>query len=408
MSYLSVPVIAGLTAGSLLSPIQSLFRTLFVCFIYVLGVREYRLSSILDEPLVKHIHWKLVESAWFPITSISHGKLGGGQGFFFHWSRDPITRKINWGWGWVVRRVGGSSSRPNVVISIIMWGPKYSLKILLRDKKVTKKEPPMQNVSVCHSSNNQKLEFIVLKVRAPTVEYSSQTSIVDEIVKSYKYALEHYSVIPNYAALIIGPPGTGKSCCGRLIASRLKCNLVLGFNPTTPGHRLLYIIDRFKPNRDKPLVILIEEFDKILNSIMDGSFNSVGIDTKIPVSNKSELSEMLDLINDTPYLICILTSNALSEFWKKDDLLFATRPGRVGSIHLLPRCGKEEAIELVAKYVERHALEDKINEDDVNALVNALNDSDALPTIAQIEQAFKNCIGDFQKVEEYLLKNTKP
>jgi len=137
----------------------------------------------------------------------------------------------------------------------------------------------------------------------------------------------HYSANGHTIAFLHGPPGTGKSMIGLFLAMRAGtyCN---SFKPWQPGDSLGSLYCEIEPTSEKPLVIVMDEFDCIIQRIHEGIHNHKSI--PISTQNKAGWNAFVDEISRGMYpnLILILTSNKSPEFLNSLDPSY-TRRGRI-------------------------------------------------------------------------------
>jgi len=136
--------------------------------------------------------------------------------------------------------------------------------------------------------------------------------------------------------MIYGNPGTGKSIIGLLLAKRLKGSFCKTYNPTMPGDTLENIYDNANVSQSTPLILLIDEFDILLDRFHNNKI-IMHKDIPIEVHNKTTWNSLFDDINIKlyPYLIVVLTSNLSNyEINEKYDKSYI-REGRVNLIHNL-------------------------------------------------------------------------
>lgn len=129
---------------------------------------------------------------------------------------------------------------------------------------------------------------------------------------------------------IYGEPGTGKSLLTLLLAKQIGAYYCDSWKPTDPGDTLSRMYSAISPDEEKPLVLVLEECDKILFDVLDGKI----VQHKhilIQVREKSDWNGMLDKVTDLgfyPNTILILTSNVyLDKIHERDASLL--RKGRI-------------------------------------------------------------------------------
>jgi len=159
---------------------------------------------------------------------------------------------------------------------------------------------------------------------------------------------EFYKENNNCVIMISGGPGTGKSSMGVLIAKKCAEEFEEGylcktFNPTSPGDPLRYLYNQCNPTLKKPLILLIDEFDILLDSF---HHNQVVLHEHIPteVYNKITWNNLFDDINSKlyPNLIVILTTNLTRENIEKEYDKSYIRPGRVNFYYNISGNNKNE------------------------------------------------------------------
>jgi DNA replication protein DnaC len=150
-----------------------------------------------------------------------------------------------------------------------------------------------------------------------------QVEIIDQIITIYKE--KNRCVVYLYGAM-----GSGKSYISFLLAKELKAHLCNSFNPTEPGDTLSNLYNEVLPDKDKPLIVVLDEFDVILINI---HAQKIGQHKNIPVSvyNKQTWNRFMDDINlgiMYPNLILVMTSNVTPKVINELDPSYI-RSGRV-------------------------------------------------------------------------------
>ena len=154
-------------------------------------------------------------------------------------------------------------------------------------------------------------------------KYKNQKHILNQVINYYKKN-------NNCVTIISGDPGKGKSALGILIAKELKGSLCKSFNPTNPGDNLENLYNQVNPTINNPLILLLDEFDVILDLIF---YNKIPLHKNIPteIYNKTTWNNLFDDINLKlyPNLIIILTSNINKETIEQTYDSSYIRKGRV-------------------------------------------------------------------------------
>lgn len=135
--------------------------------------------------------------------------------------------------------------------------------------------------------------------------------------------------------ILYGVPGCGKSMTGRILAQALGAVLVTNFNPSRKDELFDTVISQAEPQRYAPLVIVVNEYDQILQGIRrrheSGSGDGTVPDARVEMWDKTSHNNALDDLMMLPDVLVLLTSNwSVSQFDEFDawDASFM-RPGRI-------------------------------------------------------------------------------
>ena len=152
----------------------------------------------------------------------------------------------------------------------------------------------------------------------------SQRVNQDHIVFCIK---QFYNLKKHCTAFIHGMPGSGKTSIAYLLAIELNGTVCKTFNPIEPNDTLSNLIDRVKPSKSKPLIILMDEINTTIRKIHSQTIVPHK-DIPIPVFDKTSFNGFLDDMKYNPYIILLLTSNESIEAMNKLDESYV-RKGRV-------------------------------------------------------------------------------
>lgn len=166
-------------------------------------------------------------------------------------------------------------------------------------------------------------------VSLPTsLPHPGQQSILDAIV-------QHQKVHEHTVALVHGPPGTGKSMLGLLLAHNYNTSYCNTLKPWEPGSNLGDLYAEVEPTKENPLILAFDEIDSVLLAIHSGISPHKSLPIQVP--NKQGWNHMLDEISRGmfPHLILLLTTNKEPAFINSLDSSYI-REKRVNIIASLP------------------------------------------------------------------------
>jgi len=151
-----------------------------------------------------------------------------------------------------------------------------------------------------------------------------QAAIVTDIIA-------HYKKFRHTVVYLHGPPCTGKSMIGVLVANDFGSTFCNTLKPWQPGDTLGTLHSEVEPKFMRPLILVFDEFDTAILKIHAG----ISPHPKIPivVPDKTGWNHMLDEIQRGMYpnLILILTSNKGPDYIRSLDPSYI-REGRVNMI----------------------------------------------------------------------------
>jgi hypothetical protein len=159
-------------------------------------------------------------------------------------------------------------------------------------------------------------------ITLPDVEpRHDQTIVLDAICA-------HQEMKGHTVVFLHGPPGSGKSMIGVMLARRLGAAYCNTLKPWQPGDTLADLYAEAEPTAEKPLVLAFDEFDGALMAIHVG----IPPHKSVPISigDKAGWNKFMDEIDRGmyPHLVLVLTSNRDPAFIRALDPSYI-REGRV-------------------------------------------------------------------------------
>lgn len=162
-------------------------------------------------------------------------------------------------------------------------------------------------------------------LHAIDTKIKQQATVIEKILTIYNKK-EHV------VALLYGEPASGKSMTGLLLTQKLKSVYCNTYKPWDTNSSLSYLYVQTNPTKEKPLVLIFDEFDSILKKIHEEKIHEIG-DRRIAIKTKGEINLFFDEIQRGifPYLIVILTTNKDPQYINDMDPSYIRR-GRVDLI----------------------------------------------------------------------------
>ena len=133
-----------------------------------------------------------------------------------------------------------------------------------------------------------------------------QEKVIDQIIEQYNKSINN-----SHVCILFGRPNTGKSMVSLLLAKKLKSYYCKSYKPTDPGDSIDLLYSIVNPNSNTPLVILLDEFDIILDKIHNKKTEKNKLPVLTEVTDKTSWNQLFDNISIGfyPFTIFILTTN---------------------------------------------------------------------------------------------------
>jgi len=172
----------------------------------------------------------------------------------------------------------------------------------------TKEFNIFERIGSLHNTWFRKRRMPTLKV----VPYSSQESVISQIKAQYEKTR-------HVVALICGPPGTGKSMIGLLLANQYKSAFCNTLKPWQPGDTFGSLYSEVEPSAESPMIIGFDEIDTVITKVNDGIQSHKSL--TIQIQDKSGWNSFFDTIQRGlyPNVIVIMTSNRSAEYIRSID-----------------------------------------------------------------------------------------
>ena len=129
----------------------------------------------------------------------------------------------------------------------------------------------------------------------------------------------HYSTTNHTVALICGPPGTGKSMIGLLLANHYKSTFCNTLKPWQPGDTISSLYSELEPSSTAPIIVGFDEIDNVIVAVNSGIVPHKSL--TVQIQDKSCWNSFFDAIQRGlyPNIIIILTSNRSADYIRSID-----------------------------------------------------------------------------------------
>lgn len=188
---------------------------------------------------------------------------------------------------------------------------------------------------MCRTGDTHYVRYKVRKMNI--VKYRFTPLQVD----LYKRCIEHYNRHNATVVFLEGPVGMGKTCFAYLLANELNSAFVDAFNPTEPSDTFDNLYSSAEHSASRPLVVLLDEVDVLLQSVFDGVPLHKNCLTQ--VRNKTQWNTLLDKVQMGcyPNVIIVMCSNKSREDIDKQMDPSLLRNGRINLLFRMdvPRGG---------------------------------------------------------------------
>jgi ATPase family associated with various cellular activities (AAA) len=233
---------------------------------------------------------------------------------------------------WYVASISINEGECGENYSVLLFATESSYKALTKDidtlsniddSSLLGQQKQLKKIGVYERTGSYANPWFRRRERDANYEPTETQSVIIEQIKENQKKKRH-SVI-----YLHGPPSTGKSMIGVLLANEFGSSFCNTLKPWQPGDSLGILHTEIEPTPTKPLIIVFDEIDSVLIKIhKDNIAPHKNISTA--VSDKPGWNHMLDEIQRGMYpdMILILTSNRDPDYINGLDPSYL-REGRV-------------------------------------------------------------------------------
>ncbi len=352
--------------------VTDLLTTLFAFVSQLFGIYQETLSGDDDDAAMRAAMRRLSATAWGTTRRTEAGKVLLGPGLFVCRQRRIV--------GWISKPQDKYSGLAMTVVC-----SDAARKALTAPDDDGESETPIGGDTpklegkdvTCYSAFHGSMQFTEEAIAAPTLRIAAQERIAAAIISEIDVGV---------CALVTGPPGSGKSVVASLVAAMLsgagrEPTIIRGYTPLSNSGSIHRIVDRFRPCKQSPLILCLDEFDSMVARVMDDRRAAVPAPEKRAapeVSDKASLCGYLDRLARRKHFALIATCNSDLAWWTAQGYDFAIRPGRFAIKESLESMSPTEVAEILSS--------------DVGSAVS----------VGELAEAFKRSHGDMQRVRAAL------
>lgn len=309
--------IVSIVFYSILSQCIIYLPIVFILFIAIFGVSYYYLNSCLSGTETKNVLNYIRINGYYHSSCIDESKIVPHNTFFICFK--PFV------FGYINTEYKERDTN-NVIYLVLRKKNLHKLTENNNKVKIVKKKN-INVYGICgRASWNVKIEKI-RKYNEP--KFIPHMNIIKNVIDEYKYIVENDLLGNGYlGCLFYGQPGTGKSSIGYNIALKLDSNIVMNFDPTTLGLRLNDFLKSHEHSIEKPIVIVINEFDKIVKNCFEEKLENKTEYFRMAHS-KPTLNNFLDDLRMEKGVILICSSNETIEWFNYNNFDSVIRDGRI-------------------------------------------------------------------------------
>jgi hypothetical protein len=297
------------------SPLSVYFMEAFkfaflVCFNCIF--KCYTFSSDKDETYTKKISKYIIKTSSFIQKKSIYESKEKPEGYFF-----SIKHMY---FGKITTQTSQKEYEAKIETKIEFYG---KLPFLVKKKLIVINDVNQENNN---NINNNKIKlymgcggtepsFREMEVYYNDVPYPFQQEIVENIINTMQK-----SKFNICRALICGNSNIGKSTIGRFLSIKLKGSLCFDIDLFSPGNSTLNIYERVQPTKENPLIIQIDEFDKLIDNIHNEKPPKTTHWLRNMVYNKQTYNTfMSEYITYLPNVIWLFTTNNNVNYFEKLD-----------------------------------------------------------------------------------------
>lgn len=305
---------------------------ILVFFLQLFGYHSFFLMC--EKEHIRRILAKLQkEKAWFSGRIVTKGKIIGG-GFF--WGSQCV--------GYVGCKEWHYSNGQLTIITTEERYKELTDETLayfssIDEEKETETDTKTATANTPEPSKKKTIEVLQRVGRYEDISYRKMSLNISDLQPIgdqppiLKQIQDIYRKKKRASIFLTGQPRTGKSSVGYLLAKELDGFFTHSFNPTDLGDTFSFLfleLQEYNIEEDKPLIVVMEEVDILLEKIHT---NSVIVNPKIPtlVRDKTSWSNFMDDLIFYRNVILILTSNKTKEEIDALDSAYL-RKGRVDAV----------------------------------------------------------------------------
>jgi len=303
---------------SLITTLLAYVPIILQILLRLFGITFTKLDSITSRTYTDNLAKLVIKKGKYMSKYMKDGEIIPGKGFFF--LKKPFIV------GWMAISIM-TSDRCNQINYEIYYISFIDLVDIL-EKKDTKGEEEEMEVNLWEPDGHPWCSNFIKTDTYKEPLFIPHKKLIDEIVQIYKTISKHSLDGSAYLGVFLyGIPGLGKSTLGKNLALCFGTNLLKRYNPTRPGPNINSFFKNVKFTKEKPVIIMIDEYDRIVKSCYEESVKR-STEYYQEVYDKNTLNNFIDSLTEKKGVILLCTSNNDKDWFDSNDCSSAIRCGR--------------------------------------------------------------------------------
>jgi len=233
---------------------EALKFAFFVCFNCIF--KCYTFSTEKDEVYAKDIIKHITKTSSFIQKKSIDESTEKPEGYFFSFRHMYF--------GNILTQISQKEYEAKKETTIIFYGKlpfivKHNIVVIDNNDN---KQDEKNKIKLYLARGGSDPNFREMEIYYNDIPYPFQQEIIETIIHTWKT-----SKFKICRSLICGKANIGKSTIGRFLSTKLQGSLCFDIDLFAPGNSTLKLYEIIQPKQESPLIIQIDEFDKLIDNI---------------------------------------------------------------------------------------------------------------------------------------------